>query len=187
MSEELNHRRNFFIQEQKTFCGNKLWAHPHPNGGGWVANSARVSFSVKVDQDSIVWDNAVVFGQVEIINGSKVCGDSIVMGRGIIDATEINDKSVVLGKPITGSNDAIKNSRTGGIVTGEVTSVGSVGYNAAYNYSGKMELLPEPPTEPQPQIMGAITDSDGQTIQWKASEGDADPVAPTAAFDWRQI
>lgn len=39
-------------------------AHQHPNGGGWVADTAFVVKSVYVGADAKVYGNAVVYGNV---------------------------------------------------------------------------------------------------------------------------
>ena len=47
-------------------------AHQHPNGGGWVADSAVVSDTAYVGPDAMVFGNARVSGK------DKVAGDTVI-------------------------------------------------------------------------------------------------------------
>ena len=41
-------------------------AHQHPNGGGWVADTAHVADTAYVGPDAQVYDNATVSGSAQI-------------------------------------------------------------------------------------------------------------------------
>ncbi len=58
--------------------------HSHPNGGGWVANSAKVSDSVYVSPDAMVIDSAVVSGNARIEDSAVVGGSASVSGNAVI-------------------------------------------------------------------------------------------------------
>ena len=57
------------------FGNGPVAAHKHPNGGGWVADSATVADSAYVGPDAKVYDdakvsgNAVVSGNAEVFEG----------------------------------------------------------------------------------------------------------------------
>ena len=59
-------------------------AHRHPNGGGWVANTARV------DGSAFVGGNAQVFGDAQVSGNARVFGD-LVLVRGHAFATKANN------------------------------------------------------------------------------------------------
>lgn len=50
-------------------------AHKHPNGGGWVADSAHVDDSAYLGPDALVYGDARVYGE------TLVCGDARMAGR----------------------------------------------------------------------------------------------------------
>ena len=53
-------------------------AHRHPNGGGWVANTARVADTVYVEPYARVYGDAVISGNVVISGRSYVYGDAMI-------------------------------------------------------------------------------------------------------------
>jgi hypothetical protein len=55
-------------------------AHRHPNGGGWVADSAIVAESAYVGPDATVFGLARVYGNARILGNSQVYGDAEVYG-----------------------------------------------------------------------------------------------------------
>jgi serine acetyltransferase len=48
-------------------------AHRHSNGGGWVADTA------KVDETAYVGLNAMVFGNAEVSGNSRVSGNTFLV------------------------------------------------------------------------------------------------------------
>ena len=61
-------------------------AHTHPNGGGWVANSAYVEIHAYVGRQAEVFglaqvsDQARVFGKARVSGKARVCGNARVYG-----------------------------------------------------------------------------------------------------------
>jgi len=54
--------------------------HQHPNGGGWVENTATVEDTAYVGPDALVYDWAQVYDQAEIYDNAKVSGHAKVYG-----------------------------------------------------------------------------------------------------------
>ena len=54
--------------------------HQHPNGGGWVANTATVDASAFVGSDAQVHGNARVYGNARVSGTARVSGDAQVSG-----------------------------------------------------------------------------------------------------------
>ena len=50
--------------------------HQHPNGGGWVANTASVEKTVYVSPNAWVYDNAQVYGDAGVYGDARVSGDA---------------------------------------------------------------------------------------------------------------
>lgn len=55
-------------------------AHRHPNGGGWVADTAFVDKSAVVEEGALVYGVASVYGTVALESGSRVYGDAELEG-----------------------------------------------------------------------------------------------------------
>ena len=65
-------------------------AHRHPNGGGWVADSATVEATAYVGPRAQVYGRAKLYGYAGLFGHAKVCGDAVVNwghfdGRTVID------------------------------------------------------------------------------------------------------
>ncbi len=58
--------------------------HVHPNGGGWVADSANVADSVYVGPDAMVLDQATLTGNVRVEDHAVVAGTSTVKDNAVI-------------------------------------------------------------------------------------------------------
>ena len=58
--------------------------HVHPNGGGWVANTAKVADTVYVGRNAMVLGTANVSGNVRIEDYAVVAGSSIVKDNAVI-------------------------------------------------------------------------------------------------------
>lgn len=79
-------RHNF-----KDGCGVVL-AHKHSNGGGWVADTARVDETCVVESRAQVYHTAQIRGYVVVANYAQVCGRAKVNGN-----SEITNRSYVAG------------------------------------------------------------------------------------------
>tara|TARA_R110000868_G_scaffold217532_2_gene467635 strand:- start:1111 stop:1521 length:411 start_codon:yes stop_codon:yes gene_type:complete len=55
-------------------------AHQHPNGGGWVADTATVDASVYVGTAAHVYGNAEVYGDAWVYSDARVYGNARVYG-----------------------------------------------------------------------------------------------------------
>ena len=53
-------------------------AHQHPNGGGWVADTATVAATAYVGPDTQVYGNALVSGNARVYGNARVFGDALV-------------------------------------------------------------------------------------------------------------
>jgi hypothetical protein len=86
-------------------------AHRHPNGGGWIANSATVAETAHVGplagvsnlanvlDTASVLDNARVLGQAQISGNAKIHGDALVGGYArVCDHAEVFDNASVTGR-----------------------------------------------------------------------------------------
>ncbi len=98
----------------------RVFAHRHANGGGWVADTAKVDEKVFVSKRAAIYHHAVVSGHVIVQNSAQVCGAAtvnalngranvthaaIVGGRADITATDvqINDYAKIFGGVISGT------------------------------------------------------------------------------------
>ena len=71
-----------FQELQTRLCRNLIeseW-HQHPNGKGWVQNTARVDSSVYVFGSAQVFGNARVLGDARVYGNAQVSGDARVSG-----------------------------------------------------------------------------------------------------------
>ena len=82
-------------------------AHRHPNGGGWVADTAKVYETSYVGPDAQVYDDATVSGNARVYDNAKVSGDACVSGDAWVagDETEkeligilVKDRIFINGK-----------------------------------------------------------------------------------------
>ena len=55
-------------------------AHKHPNGGGWVADTAHVDDTAYVADTAKVYGNAQVFENAYVADTAKVSGKAVVSG-----------------------------------------------------------------------------------------------------------
>ena len=67
-------------------------AHKHPNGGGWVADSAYVAKTARVGPDAEVSGYARVLDDAQIVRGGVVSGYAVVA-----DKATVTDSAVVRG------------------------------------------------------------------------------------------
>ena len=53
-------------------------ARKHPNGGGWVSNTARVSATAYVSKNAWVYGDAWVYGNARVFGNAQVSGNARV-------------------------------------------------------------------------------------------------------------
>lgn len=70
-------------------------AHHHPNGSGWVADTACVASTAYVGPQARVFGEATVLGCAEIHDRAEVSGRAVVRGR-----VQIRDRAKVQGHAI---------------------------------------------------------------------------------------
>ena len=56
-------------------------AHQHPNGGGWVADSAHVAATAFIGKTAWVYGDAWVYGNARVHGNARVSGDAQVYGN----------------------------------------------------------------------------------------------------------
>jgi len=78
--------------------------HTHPNGGGWVQNTAKVADTAFVGPDAIVSgnaevsDKAVVGGSSHVYGNAKIFGDALVSGDArVYENAQVSGKAEVYG------------------------------------------------------------------------------------------
>jgi hypothetical protein len=62
-------------------------AHKHPNGGGWVADTATVDDTAYVGPDARVFGKARVFGYAQVYGNARVFGKARVFGYAPVSET----------------------------------------------------------------------------------------------------
>ena len=73
-------------------------AHKHPNGGGWVADTARVAVTAYVGPDARVYGSARVFRKVRIDGTARIYGSARVYGRAWIGGSaEVDGTARIYG------------------------------------------------------------------------------------------
>ena len=110
------------------FGNGPVRAHRHPNGGGWVANTAGVEDSVYIDSEAVVYENAVVLGEARIFGSSRIKGSAVVGGKVRVNgASEVYGSALILGEAqLAGFSRVFGYAR----VHGEAVVYGRVGGNA---------------------------------------------------------
>jgi outer membrane murein-binding lipoprotein Lpp len=92
-------------------------AHRHSNGGGWVADTAKVDESAYVGSDAQVYgyaqvsSGACVFGNAQIYGSAKVCGDAMIYG---------NDNAAKIAE-LTRKLDALRNEVKAARILGDAS------------------------------------------------------------------
>ena len=59
-------------------------AHRHVNGGGWVADTAKVSDNARVFGNAVVSDNAWVTGNAKVSGNAVVSDNAVVSGNAVV-------------------------------------------------------------------------------------------------------
>jgi len=100
---------------QKTFRDEyRQNGHPHPNGGGWIANTSQVASSVRVGPKALVLGASNVTGNVQIggtsfvqdatISGNvQILGNTNVTGARLSENTVVKDNAILNGTISSGS------------------------------------------------------------------------------------
>jgi hypothetical protein len=106
-------------------------AHRHPNGGGWVANTAYVALTAYVGPDAKVFNYAQVFDDSKVFDYAQVRDNSRVS-----DNSQVFDRAEVLSYAQVSNNARVfSNARVHGIVRSD-------GYTFVYvpDNSGVMKV-----------------------------------------------
>ena len=86
-------------------------AHRHPNGGGWVANTAHVDKTAFVGPYAAVFGNATVTGNARITDTDWVLGDARVSGNARVSGdAEVNGNAHVQGSAQVGGSAFVAES-----------------------------------------------------------------------------
>jgi len=94
----------------------RVFAHRHVNGGGWVADTAKVADAAVVSKAAQVYHNAVITNRVAVLNRAHVCGNAqlggsvrvlnnaMVSGNAVVtDDCQVRDTARVYGGHLSGS------------------------------------------------------------------------------------
>jgi carbonic anhydrase/acetyltransferase-like protein (isoleucine patch superfamily) len=85
-------------------------AHKHSNGGGWVADTAKVDDTAYVGPDAMVYGNAWVYGYAKVFGYAKVCDNAEVAG----DAKVYGDARVTGNAEVYGNAKVYGNALVSG-------------------------------------------------------------------------
>jgi len=66
----------------------RVFAHRHANGGGWVADTAKVDEKAFVGKRASVYHHAVITGNVLVQNYAQVCGAATITTAGNVAITQ---------------------------------------------------------------------------------------------------
>ena len=107
-------------------------AHRHPNGGGWVADTARVSDSAQVSDNARVSGNALVFGNAQVFGNAWVLGTAWVSGDALVfDNAQVSDNAQVFGNAwVSGDARVFGDARVSG--DAQFLLIGPIGSRNAY-------------------------------------------------------
>ncbi len=86
-------------------------AHKHPNGGGWVADTAKVDETAYVGRDArvygnaMVYDTARVYGDAQVYDYARVYDNAMVGGYAMVyDNAMIGGYAMVYGNATVGGD-----------------------------------------------------------------------------------
>ena len=98
-------------------ASNDTW-HQHPNGYGWVENTAYVADTAYVGPDAQVSGNALVYGNSRVSGNARVYGNALVSGNAwvsdnarVYGTAEVSGTSLVYGDSWDSSPLQIQGSR----------------------------------------------------------------------------
>lgn len=87
-----------------------VFAHRHDNGGGWVADTAKVADQVYVGPRCEVYNYAIVNGKVTLKGKSKIFGNACVYGDNRSDrGVQLNSSAMVYGRAIVRDEVLLEN------------------------------------------------------------------------------
>ena len=69
-------------------------AHQHPNGGGWVADTATVEETAFVGANAQVYGSALVEGGVQLLGDTRISGVSCVMTYNPLNVSKVAPSKV---------------------------------------------------------------------------------------------
>ena len=80
-------------------------AKKHPNGGGWVADTAKVDETAYVGRDAMVYGKARVYDNAMVLNNARVSGNAMVGGDTMVygNAT-VGGYAIVCGNATVGGD-----------------------------------------------------------------------------------
>lgn len=79
--------------------------HRHPNGGGWVENTA------KVDETAFVGKNAGVFDHAQVLENARICDEATISGHAVVSqSAAIEGEATVFGNAEVGRQAVISGS-----------------------------------------------------------------------------
>jgi len=119
----------------------------HPNGGGFVADSATIADSAFVGPNAIVKGNATVEGTAEIrdyavVNGGTVTGNARVLERAIINGT-VRDDAIAKGTTVV--EDTIEGE---GVVDGDFAGDNNVTQGTVFGHTPNSSYVNDRPHDP---------------------------------------
>lgn len=80
-------------------------AHRHPNGGGWVADTASVNPASFVEENAQVFGKALLLGEVKVKDNAKVFGNANIYDEVmIVDQAQVYGNAMLLGSVMVGDN-----------------------------------------------------------------------------------
>ena len=83
----------------------KVPAHRHPNGGGWVADTATVAETAYVGPDARVFGSARVSGSAQVFGGAWVFGSARVSGSArVFGSARVSCSATVFGSAQVSGN-----------------------------------------------------------------------------------
>ena len=105
--------------------GERLMAHRHPNGGGWVADDSYVALSVYVDPCGCVYKGATVLAGSRIGKWTAIKDEVLLFGNpNFLPGGQhlVEEKSIIFGSPVykNGANTQTSGKKLSGRVFGQV-------------------------------------------------------------------
>ena len=84
-------------------------AHRHANGGGWVANSAKVSDTAYISETARVYDRAQVFGDARVCGNAQVSKPSdLICISGMVFTVTVTPQNAAIGCQIKSHEEWLK-------------------------------------------------------------------------------
>ena len=143
-------------------------AHQHPNGGGWVANSAFVAETAFVGVEAEVFGSAEVVDQATVTETAWVCGEARIAGRGHVGGDAVvggnarvhDDAQVVDNAYVSGDVVLEGHQRVGG--DEQIVDAGAT----AGTYQWEAPSLSD------------------EAVQWEEQQGPVDSAAGRIRWGW---